>query len=513
MEFPRWLLNIGLMLTTASVFCDERNDLESMYRLPVITIPCHYNVSLVTHLEKGDIAFYGKTSVVIKILHLTPTISLHSKKLEISKEATTLIDDNGNIYEPLEHTYNHAMNILTLRFATVFPYGFYTLNMEFVGNFSENGLNSGFIKMQYTNKEGNSTLAVTFFKPNKARQVFPCWDEPELKATFNISVMHHRKYRVLSNMPMREQPWDKMAWCGRTSRPLQPSLTSQARFVHGVAENITSVLLQYTNSFETAPKIDHVLIHYYPTYSLEHWGPIIYNELNVIYNSTDPTFRRKSVASLVARELLHHWFGNLVTPSWWSHVWLMATCVLLHWILHLGTLIIRFSSILKCVTKLFLIRILDELLAYLGYEENPDDVTKLLRLDATKWACTIGHDKCQKTAADKLNKYLEDPDTNTIPQWWQDWTYCFGLTTADRITWDKVSKLYIRNRDEKILEGLCCAEDSNIIISYLFSAATKTLFDDEVHHLIFNTILEKHARNDWILDYILDNFESINQIY
>lgn len=97
-----------------------------------------------------------------------------------------------------------------------------------------------------------------------------------------------------------------------------------------------------------------------------------------------------------------------------------------------------------------------------------------------------------------------------IPQWWQEWTYYFGLATASRTTWNKVLALYEQKPDKQYWKILSGAEDSIIIINYLNIIAWNTaLFHPKDHPTIFKIILEKHARNDVILDYVLDNFEII----
>lgn len=97
-----------------------------------------------------------------------------------------------------------------------------------------------------------------------------------------------------------------------------------------------------------------------------------------------------------------------------------------------------------------------------------------------------------------------------IPQWWQEWTYYFGLSKANRTTWDQVLGLYIQNPDKQFWKILNGAEDPHIIIDYLNIIASNTAyFRAEDHPFIFKIVLEKHARNDVILDYILQNFEII----
>jgi len=102
-----------------------------------------------------------------------------------------------------------------------------------------------------------------------------------------------------------------------------------------------------------------------------------------------------------------------------------------------------------------------------------------------------------------------------IPQW-QKFVYCSGLMTANRATWDKVLKLYLKTKyktekyQKKLLKSLSCAENPDIIINYLNIIAFNTsLFHDKEHFLVFTYIMENHARNDLILDYVLNNFEII----
>ncbi|XP_071633987.1 uncharacterized protein [Temnothorax longispinosus] len=162
--------------------------------------------------------------------------------------------------------------------------------------------------------------------------------------------------------------------------------------------------------------------------------------------------------------------------------------------------------------KSHMVGIFDKLLEHVGYEEHPDDddITKMLRLDVTKWAFTVGHTECKRRAAVKLSEHLADPNTHKVPQWWHHWTYCFGLAVANKTTWDKMMELYQQTSDKKLWKTLNCAENPDIINTYLrITASNTTLFNHEQHALIFNLILKAHARNDLVLDYILTNFNFI----
>ncbi|XP_071561641.1 aminopeptidase N-like [Temnothorax nylanderi] len=356
MEFPKLLLHIGLILATVTDFCIA-HDIKHQHRLSTNSFPFDYNISLIIpDLEKSN-TFHGETRVTVIIVRESFCISLHSQGLEINKTATTLTNDTIT-YKPTEHTYDHKTNILLLPFGKKLYRGFYILNMKFAGNFSQTGFgNGGFIKIPYTDEEEdekyNRTLAATYLLPNKARRMFPCWDEPAINPLFMISVKHHQKYRVLSNWPIRERynVENDMKWThfDRTSTvpaylvgivivsdfvPVnntdqsvnvwcRSSLKSSARFVQSIAERVTPLLEEYTGRTKGVPKIDHVMVPGYPNASMGDWGIIIYQESKVVYNdSKDPTFQKRNVASLVAHEIAYQWFSNLITPLWWTNMWL-----------------------------------------------------------------------------------------------------------------------------------------------------------------------------------------------
>ncbi|KYN20769.1 Aminopeptidase N [Trachymyrmex cornetzi] len=357
MEFLKLLLNLSLhiILVTNSVFC-ANNGLE-IIRLPNNTVPLFYNISLIMNLEENDITFYGESNIKIEIRYASlNSINLHAKALELNTMATTLINDNGTVYKPIKHSSDIEMDILTLNFKNTLSPGFYTLEMKFEGFIRENSFfNSGFMKFPYTYKGQNNIMVATYSEPKGARRMFPCWDEPAFKAIFNISIIHHVKYLALSNMPVVEREFfennvtctyfnvspimstylveiivipmidfhhlsnDKETinvWC-------RSLLKSQITFVYNVIEKVMPFLIQYTNSSEKVPKMDHFLIPNFPVDGMEHWGLLTYKESSVIYDANEhPVNKKAEIAKIVTHEIAHQWFGNLVTPSWWSYHWL-----------------------------------------------------------------------------------------------------------------------------------------------------------------------------------------------
>ncbi|XP_011060916.1 PREDICTED: aminopeptidase M1-like [Acromyrmex echinatior] len=309
------------------------------------------------NLEEDNFTFHGESNIEIEIRYASlNNISLHSKELELNEMATTLINVNGTVYKPTEHSHDNKTDILTLNFKNALSPGFYTLNMKFAGIINENNISeSGFMMFPYTNKGKNNTLVASYSEPKGARQMFPCWDEPALKAIFNISVMHHVKYLALSNMPLVQREFfeNDMTCTYFNISPImstylveiivfpmidfhhlsneketinmwcRSSLTSQITFMFNITEMVTPFLIQYTNNSEKVPKMDHFIIPNFPVDGMEHWGLITYKESSVIYDAEQrPTNRKQELAALVTHEIAHQWFGNLVTPSWWSHHWL-----------------------------------------------------------------------------------------------------------------------------------------------------------------------------------------------
>ncbi|KAG5322226.1 AMPN Aminopeptidase, partial [Pseudoatta argentina] len=655
MGFLKLLLNIGLILAIRTIPCIGQNR-EIIKRLPNNTIPVHYNISLIPYLKEDNFTFYGKSNVNIEIRYASSKISLHSRELKINETATTLINDNNTVYKPLKHIYNVTTNILTLNFNDILSPGLYILNMKFAGNLSKSSQKQGFMKFSYTTYKGNTKwLAVTHFEPNGAKRMFPCWDEPALKATFNISILHHQTHSVLSNMPIRKQfleqkdmihthfettpvmstyivaivmiDFIKVPNANNTINMWCKSLTSKVTLAHNIAEKVVKFLIQYTNSSLKVPKMDYVLIPKFVVGSMENWGLITYDESKIVYDDNkDPTYQKTKVALTVTHKLAHQWFGNLVTPSWWSYLWLskglasffqtyiinkifenyrrtteLLTIQKIQQCHHQDTSSLNFvtmklgstfedNSLNSFVykkgyyrvsydtknwqkiahylnsnnyTKIhvfnraqiiidWFISMLDDrmnsysffqFIRYLSKDRDyvawqplfeiiehmptlllpelihikkiikNDDITKLTRINALKCACILGNKKCKEVTALKLSKYLADPKTYKIPQK-EKFMYCAGMMAANRTTWDKMFKLYLKKEKKwertKLLKSWSCAEDLDIIINYLNILALNTsLFHNNTHSFIFKCILEKHARNDLILDHILNNFTII----
>ncbi|XP_018399167.1 PREDICTED: aminopeptidase N-like [Cyphomyrmex costatus] len=156
-------------------------------------------------------------------------------------------------------------------------------------------------------------------------------------------------------------------------------------------------------------------------------------------------------------------------------------------------------------------KILDNVLEKIGYtdimEEN--NFTKCLRLEAAKWACTLGSQKCTTTASSELIQLYKNNKHSRIWPEWKKWTYCKGMMVAHNITWKEMLTEYTLDFDNKRLEYLACSENSDNIIFYI--KQLKSIYFTKLQYpiTIFHSIIARHAKNNLILNYILDNLTSI----
>ncbi|XP_043263382.1 uncharacterized protein LOC122403732 [Colletes gigas] len=320
------------------------------YRLPDDAIPTHYNIKLeLTELK--SIIFNGETEIDLKVRRPTPDIVLNSKELTIDKSSTSLKHGN-NTLRPNEHIYDIEREMLRLRFEDTLQPGVYTLYLKFVGVYGADIC--GMFKSFYEDEQGHEASVVgTHFQKTSARSAFPCWDEPALKSTFNVSVKHLSNHTALSNMPaylIEPDERNEQVWTHFETTPVMSTnilavvvvsdfrhisspdgsvrVWTRAERIHEagyfleIAERAMEELTRYFNSTVRVPKMDHVALPMYSAAASENWGLIVYKEAAAPYNTTEHVESRMFNTMTVAHEITHQWFGNLVSPSWWKYYWM-----------------------------------------------------------------------------------------------------------------------------------------------------------------------------------------------
>lgn len=227
------------------------------------------------------------------------------------------------------------------------------ITIEFSGKITDpmHGLYPCYFEHDGRKKE----LLATQFESHHAREVFPCIDEPEAKATFDLQLTTEKDVVALSNMPKvtgYENDAGHIAHIfGKTPR-MSPYLLAfvvgelhckSAETRGGVEVNVWATPAQAPESLDFSlsaavrsveffddyfgvpyplPKIDHVALPDFSSGAMENWGLITYREVCLLVDENTATSNRQFVAEIIAHETSHQWFGNLVTMKWWDDLWL-----------------------------------------------------------------------------------------------------------------------------------------------------------------------------------------------
>lgn len=224
------------------------------------------------------------------------------------------------------------------------------ITIEFSGKFSETAMN-GLYLCKYKIDGQSHELFATQFESHYAREAFPCIDEPAAKATFDLSITSDDPDDtvILSNMPgqLVDGTW-QFATTPRMSTYLLAfvggNLISKSGHTdRGTAINVYATAAQSKDSLDHAlatatkcvefyekyfdvnyplPKLDNVALPDFSAGAMENWGLITYRETCLLANSSAAEQTREYIASVIAHEIAHQWFGDLVTMKWWNDLWL-----------------------------------------------------------------------------------------------------------------------------------------------------------------------------------------------
>ena len=317
-------------------------------KLPLSVRPNNYKVSL--EPDFTNFTFEGNVEITISIHSTCDQILLNASELGIKSALLKTADQTW----PASHSMNEEEEVLTLGFTESLPTGEYTLLIEFTGTLNDKL--RGFYRSQYVNPEGNTEyLATTQFESTDARKAFPCWDEPDAKATFEITLIIPSHLKAISNMPektssviegQRKQIQFEQSpimstyliafvigdiesiedtadndtlmriWTTRGK-------TDQAKFALDTATKLLSYLNQYFDIPFPLPKLDHIAIPDFAAGAMENWGAITYRETALLVDPNNSSAgTRQRVAEVIAHEMAHMWFGDLVTMEWWDDLWL-----------------------------------------------------------------------------------------------------------------------------------------------------------------------------------------------
>uniref|UniRef100_A0A3B4EGB5 Aminopeptidase n=1 Tax=Pygocentrus nattereri TaxID=42514 RepID=A0A3B4EGB5_PYGNA len=321
-------------------------------RLPQAASPLHYD--LLIHPNLTSLDFAGSVKIQVEAHEETNTIVLHSKDLNITKAALLAsAEGEGQIVKVLE--YPAYQQIALVSDSTVLKKGgIYFIELEFVAKLSDSF--NGFYRSTYRTREGEERiLATTQFEPTSARAAFPCFDEPTFKANFSIRIRRESRHISISNMPklrtlalpdsLVEDQFDvtvKMSTylvafivCDflsiskntehgvKISVYTVPEKIDQAEFALDAAVRLLDFYDDYFDIPYPLPKQDLAAVPDFQAGAMENWGLTTYRESALLFDLQKSSASNKlAITTIIAHELAHQWFGNLVTMQWWNDLWL-----------------------------------------------------------------------------------------------------------------------------------------------------------------------------------------------
>ena len=309
-------------------------------RLLDIFTPNHYNLTLdLTRAEEKE--FSG--TVIISGDSTSESISLHSKGLTI--QSATIDNQPADVsfgeFDELRLSQPNLEN------------GKHTIHIDFSGTITD--AMHGLYPCYFTHDGVKKQLFATQFESHHAREVFPCVDEPAAKAEYDLTLITRSGITVLGNMPVKseEENGDSLTTMFEKTPRMSSYLLAfvigelhkkSARTKSGVEVNVWATPAQNENTLDFAldiaarsidfydeyfgvkyplPKSDHVALPDFSSGAMENWGLITYRESCLLADpELTPESSRRFIATVIAHELSHQWFGNLVTMNWWNDLWL-----------------------------------------------------------------------------------------------------------------------------------------------------------------------------------------------
>ncbi|XP_036997687.2 aminopeptidase Q [Artibeus jamaicensis] len=340
-------------------------------RLPSWLVPLHYELELWPRLRPDELSppalhFTGHVNITLHCTVATALLLLHSLYLDCDRAEVRGPLSPGTADAPVGHVpvdkvwYALDMQYLVLELREALqPGSLYELQLSFSGPVYQNTREGLFLNV-YTDQGERRALLASQMEPTFARNVFPCFDEPALKATFNITIIHHPRYVALSNMPKLGQSekedvngnkWTVTTFyttprmptylaafvicdydhVNRTERGKEIRIWARkdaiadgnADFALNITGPIFSFLEDLFNISYPLPKTDIIALPTFDNRAMENWGLLVFDESLLLLQPDDRLTEKKTVIShIVSHEIGHQWFGNLVTMSWWNNIWL-----------------------------------------------------------------------------------------------------------------------------------------------------------------------------------------------
>jgi aminopeptidase N len=313
-------------------------------KLPKTVIPVHYQIEITPDLTNLNLT--GVEVVDIEVREPTARLILNAVDMTLNAAG---IDDDA---ERADIALDAASETATLSFAKPLATGAHRLRIGFAAKI--NKFDRGLFYVDYPTDNGVKRMLSSQLEPADARRIFPCWDEPAFKATFALTATVPKTFLAVGNMPVaREEPIGadlkrvSFAPTPKMSSYLFVFTTGELERLTGDADGVTVGvvttrgkreqgrfaldnavrLLAYYNDYfgikYPLPKLDLIAIPGGFGGAMENWGGITFFESRLLFDpSSNAETAQRGIFSVLAHEMAHQWFGDLVTMGWWDNLWL-----------------------------------------------------------------------------------------------------------------------------------------------------------------------------------------------
>ncbi len=333
-------------LAAAPLCAEEPFDFDATPgKLPKDVVPKRYAIAIEPDIAKAE--FHGSESIALEVRRATRRLVLNATGLAVTKAT---LHSGGDI--ALRASVDAALQTITFDLDTELPAGACTLDLEFSGRLHER--TQGLFITRYQAGGETRRALVTQMESTDARRMFPCWDEPVFRARFGLSVILPRSLTAVSNMPIaRESPLAEdrkvvtfadtppmasylIALCAGEFEELRDEVEGvelrvlttagkreQGRYALEATKKILPFYNEYFGEKYPLPKLDQIAFAVTGPSGMENWGCIVYNDTALLFDpAVSSHSTRERVFAVVAHEIAHQWFGDLVTMAWWDNLWL-----------------------------------------------------------------------------------------------------------------------------------------------------------------------------------------------
>jgi aminopeptidase N len=315
-------------------------------KLPKQVVPTEYSIRIAPKVDK--FTFTG--SETVKLTVRTPVREIVLNVLDIEVAAAAI---DGKALPKTSIKIDKKEELLKIALPSELAGGDHTLALEFSGKINQQGQGLFYCRYQEEGTGAKKIMLGTQFEATDARRFFPCWDEPAFRARFQLTAVVPENWLAVSNMPIEKEA--KVEGGKEVRFAVTPSMASYLNvFVAGELDVIetkaagvqirviatkgkaewgryalesTAKVLEYYNDYfgvpYPLPKLDQIALPGGFGGAMENWGGITYFESVLLFDpkkSSEET--KQSIFAVIAHEVAHMWFGDLVTMAWWDNLWL-----------------------------------------------------------------------------------------------------------------------------------------------------------------------------------------------